>query len=205
MGKTAQDIVNAFIDETGARPKGRDLSMCLNFAAVILQMDEDAKNATPSVRHYQDYAENRADEDHRISHQTFYNNEILKSMMNWALAGKKKGKDLTGKSKSNEVKVLTDQVRRLKKQVKSLVSQRQEVDPLINELKFAKINEIKSSILLNRILDFLRMRGLDGLIPLTVSDDEIMAQCPTHLFESVTDIESDNDLVQVLEQNVDEQ
>lgn len=203
MGKTAQDLVKAFIEATGLHPKGGDLRKCMDFATVILKMQEDAKNATLSVRHCQEYAEKRAEEGHRITHQTLYNNDYLKAMMDWAITGGKKGKDLA--RKPSEVKVLEDQVKRLKKQVKGLVSQRLEVDTLINELRSSKMNEITYSIQLNRILDFLRIRGLDRLIPLTVSRDEILAKYPTHLLEIITDKETGEILVQDSEQNVDEQ
>ena len=203
MGKTAQDLVKAFIEETGVLPKGSNLRKCMDFAAVILNMQEDAKNATLSVRHCQEYAEKRAEEGHRITHQTLYNNAYLKAMMNWAIAGEKKGKTLV--RKSSEVKALEEQIKRQKKRIKGLVLKTQEVDTLINELRSSKLNEIKYSIQLNRILDFLKIRGLDKLVPLAVSEEEILARFPTHLHERIDDTESGNVLVQVTEHNIDEQ
>lgn len=203
MGRTAQDIVKAFIEETGMRPTGADLRKCMDFAAVLLKMQEDAKKATLTVRHCQEYAEKRAEEGRRITHQTFYNNEFLKAMMDWAIAGDKKGKDLA--RKPNEVKALEEKVQRQKNKIKGLVLRMQDVDTLINELRSSKMNEIKYSIQLNRILDYLRMHGLDRLIPLTVSNEEILARFPAHLFDSVTFVESGEHLVQDSEHDVDEQ
>lgn len=191
------------MEETGLHPEGASYRFCLDFASILIMMEDEAKKASISVRHCLNYAESKAEEGHTISHATFYNDEILNAMLHWATDKAKSGKVLGDNPKS--VKKLEEQVQKLKHQMQSLVKKAQQVDYLIIDLQEAKESEMRNWILLNRAFNLLQVNGLLPQLNQVVSDEEIMSNIhSSHLYYAETEVISSS-LEQDSRSNIDEQ
>lgn len=171
MGKSAVDIVNYFLADSGLSLEGTSLKNCLDFAEIILKMEDDVKHAQPSVSNCLAYAENKVDKERRISHGTFYNDVNLNAMLNWYVSGKKEGKSVADNPRV--VKKLEETIRKQKKQIEGLIVSQQSFDSISADYHRAQMNALRNRILFRRAMAVLKSLGKDSEIDLNVSPSEL--------------------------------
>ena len=205
MEKTAKDLVNEFQHETGIRPLNKSLQRCVDFADVVLKMEEDAKKAAPTATNCMAYA-SMAEPGHTISHATFYNDKDLNAMMEWYLSKRKTAKPKTDKSNgSDEVNRLKIKNQKLEKQLKTLVKRVQAEDTLNWDLKRTKDEAIRSHLLCERMETYLKSRGLDREIDMVVTEEQINEYRRNYLNKPFVDIMTGEVLEDINSLDVDEQ
>ncbi len=173
MGKSAHEIVSAFVSEMGIQPIGKNQKNLLKFAEAIILMEEDAKKLKPSLRNCQYYSEEKVAKEFRISHGTFQNDKSLHMMANWYLEKKKAGLD-TG-DKNTHVKELEKSLKMQRKQMEGLIAQQIKFDSLCVELESANTNVVKQTIRFRRAMEILKQYRLDALVEIFVSPEDISA------------------------------
>ncbi len=203
MGKSATEIVENFMKETGRDLMGSSQKNCLKFAEAILKMEEDEKLLRPSLRNCQRYSENKVSSDSRISHATFQNDKNLHAMAEWYIEKKKVGR------KTNEnpdhVKSLEDSVRRMKKQIKGLTAGQQNFDSISARYHKVQLSAIKNRILFQRAMEVLKSLGHDNEVNMVVDASEIGIMSPELASYLPIDPDTGEILVQQSDENIDEQ
>lgn len=200
MGKTAEDVVKEFMQYAKVRLSGTSLKNSLKLASILLAMEDDAKRSAVSVRNIEIKAKSM-EKEKSLSHQTLYNDPILKEMLQWATAERKPKSD--PRLKSDEY--YKEKIRQQKRQIDNLVKKVQTVDHILNELNDAKINERRNYILLQRALDVLKVHGLTGFFNEAVSPDELAICYSDEFRQRIAEVKIDGGLVQELEVEIDEQ
>ena len=200
MGKTAEDVVKAFMQDTKVHHlTGASLKNCLKLAHILLAMEEDAKLSVISVRNIEHKAKSM-EKEKSLSHGTLYNDPYLKEMLHWATAEQKPKSNTRTKSDEDYEK----EIRTLKRQRSTLIKKVQTVDCLLNELSDAKRNERRNFILLQRALDVLKEHGLTGFFNETVSPNELAVCYSDELRQRIAEAKM-SEGIQELEIEIDEQ
>ena len=188
MGKTAHEIVRQFTRETGLAldPKGGE--DCMRFAEILLGMFRDREKLTVTTRHCLDYAESV--ETGRISHATFYNNKVLKAMLDWAVSAygreasapeegtteaerpERAPKDLTEMEKTLREK--DREITRLNKKNDAMGDDILRLNDLENENQDLRVRFAKSDILLERAKVILTRFNLSNMLDMTITPEQLV-------------------------------
>lgn len=177
MAKTAQDIVNNFIKDTGLYPESeKERQYCLNFGNIILAMEKDKKAATISSRHVFEYASKKGREWKNISQGTFYNNTTLRAMMDWAIAVNSEGG--TGVD-PQQLKELKQENKALRKKIEGLIQTQQKVDDIYLELQREQEANMRLTVINDRAMAILKQYGLDKHINTLARPQDIMQSLAT--------------------------
>lgn len=200
MGKTAEDVVKEFMQYAKVRLSGTSLKNSLKLASILLAMEDDAKRSAVSVRNIEIKAKSM-EKEKSLSHQTLYNDPILKEMLQWATAERKPKSD--PRLKSDEY--YKEKIRQQKRQIDNLVKKVQTVDHILNELNDAKQNERRNYILLQRALDLLKVHGLTGHFNKAVSPDDLAVCYSDEFRQRIAEVNTNVGLVQELDVEIDEQ
>ena len=174
--------------DSGLSLEGTSLTNCLDFANIILQMEDDVKHALPSVGNCLCYAESKVEKERRISHGTFYNDEKLKAMLHWYVSGKKEGKSVADNPRV--VKALEETIRKLKKQIQGLILHQQSFDSISADYHRAQMNALRNRILFRRAMAVLKSMGKDHEVDMNVSPSELGAMSSSFLNCPLVDTET---------------
>ena len=162
---TDKELLDKFRKETGIYPIKGSLENCKRFSTLLVRMLSDAEKAKLTVRHIQRYAE----ELDILSSYTFYYDQNLNAMMNWAIQKKPT-------KRTNDTEALTGKIKKLKQENENLVARCQRYDDLRLELMQEKEQHRNYERLFKAAANKLREHGLENelktLIEATFSQDK---------------------------------